>query len=570
MLPSWYEIIIFIFMGIVIQLIGLLFIKWNKKVSTSVEISLVILILGFVIYQHSITEVFIYIAFMASGYLSASTLTSGKEKRNEINNELMNVVAERIQFHRNWKRLFIDIGLTVLVLLGALAFCIYGPEHSPLKYFIVFGLVSAVTELTKRIVTFTTVNVYIAKPEKLVYISSHFESRKLPVDDLQGARIESNVDILKLHPLLTLFSPNTDFTTSLQRVLCLSFPGEQIYLTVQEPEKWKLYFEQFSKPDEKIQEMRTVLPLWHIRNIKRLVGKLYFATTVKGVSAYTGLLLLLYYFEVPSWIMVGIIMLYWLFNLYISDQVLKVAMDAKETTNQHLIEVAQRIFEKAGVPNIRLYESESTEYNGLATGMSIGKSMVTLTSATLKLPTEVIEGILAHEAIHVKKRDVLWGQLWRFGYMIVVIGAVLLIQELLPLIEDYKTLIFIIIWSLMMLFPILQSFCSQWMEVRADHLGATLLSKGKEQMAKSLTTLSIAQDEAINKSLDYSTVKERNDKDISSIERGSVLWRFLEFQFMLHPPMYWRIQTLQQSKEDWGNSIRRRWMIDRFKESVSR
>src|SRR5690606_7303904 len=133
-----------------------------------------------------------------------------------------------------------------------------------------------------------------------------------------------------------------------------------------------------------------------------------------GISAYTLLLLLLYYLEVSSWIMVGIALVFWVFNLYISDQVLRVAMDAKETQNPQIIQLSQRIFEKAGIPNVGVYEAESTEYNGLATGMNIGKAMVTLTTATLKLPNETIEGILAHEAIHVQKRDVLWGQIWRF------------------------------------------------------------------------------------------------------------------------------------------------------------
>jgi Zn-dependent protease with chaperone function len=81
--------------------------------------------------------------------------------------------------------------------------------------------------------------------------------------------------------------------------------------------------------------------------------------------------------------------------------------DAKETTNQELINIAQHIFKKAGIPQTRIYETESSVYNGLATGMNIGRGMVTLTTATLKLPIEVIEGILAHEAIHIKKRDIM-------------------------------------------------------------------------------------------------------------------------------------------------------------------
>nr|WP_304213244.1 M56 family metallopeptidase [Fredinandcohnia onubensis] len=571
MLPSWNLIVLYLLVGAGVQIIGLVFGKFNKKVGTTIEIILGLLSIGFVFYQFSFMNGFIYIAFISSGYFLAISLTTGDEKRIEIENELRQIVVEEITLERNLKRIASDILMTGLVVFGGIMFYIFGPEYSPLKYIIVFGLVSTFTEVIKRIGSYATVQIFFDIEEKQLYLTSRFESRKIPIEDLEEVKLETNVDLLKLHPLFTMFSSNTDLTTNFQKVLRISVPGETIYLTILEPEKWKRTFEEMTKVEESVKEPQIVLPFWHRKNVKRLIGKLYFATTVKGISAYTGLLLLLYYFEVAPWIMVTVILAYWLFNLYISDQVLKVAMDAKETTNPQLIETSQRIFEKAGVPNIRLYETESSEYNGLATGMNIGKAMVTLTTATLKLPSEAIEGILAHEAIHVKKRDVLWGQLWRLGYLLIVLVVVLSIQKYIANIEDYSIPIFLLIWVLMILFPIIQSFCSQWMEVRADHLGASLLDGGSEQMSISLIALSEKQDEAINKSLSYSTVlKGEKDEPKSSIERDSLLWRFVEFQFMLHPPMYWRVQSLRENKAGWGRKIRNRWMVDRMKESVSR
>ncbi|WP_099362358.1 M56 family metallopeptidase [Fredinandcohnia onubensis] len=571
MLPSWNLIVLYILVGAGIQIIGLIFGKLNKKVGTTIEIILGLLSIGFVFYQFSFMNGFIYIAFISSGYFLAISLTTGDEKRIEIEKELRQIVVEEITLKRNLRRIASDILMTGLVVFGGIMFYIFGPEYSPLKYIIVFGLVSTFTEVIKRIGSYATVKIFFDLEGKQLYLTSRFESRKIPIDDLEEVKLETNVDMLKLHPLFTMFSSNTDLTTNFQKVLRLSLPGETIYLTILEPEKWKRTFEEMTKFEEIVKEPQIVLPFWHRKNVKRLIGKLYFATTVKGISAYTGLLLLLYYFEVAPWIMVTVILAYWLFNLYISDQVLKVAMDAKETTNPQLIEISQRIFEKAGIPNIRLYETESSEYNGLATGMNIGKAMVTLTSATLKLPSAAIEGILAHEAIHVKKRDVLWGQLWRLGYLLIVLGVVLAIQEYIANIEEYSIPIFLLIWILMILFPIIQSFCSQWMEVRADHLGASLLDGGSEQMSTSLIALAEKQDEAINKSLSYSTVlKGEKDETKSSIERDSLLWRFVEFQFMLHPPMYWRVQSLRENKAGWGRKIRNRWMVDRLKESVSR
>lgn len=571
LLPSWNLIVLYLLVGAGVQIIGLVFGKFNKKVGTTIEIILGLLSIGFVFYQFSFMNGFIYIAFISSGYFLAISLTTGDEKRIEIENELRQIVVEEITLERNLKRIASDILMTGLVVFGGIMFYIFGPEYSPLKYIIVFGLVSTFTEVIKRIGSYATVQIFFDIEEKQLYLTSRFESRKIPIEDLEEVKLETNVDLLKLHPLFTMFSSNTDLTTNFQKVLRISVPGETIYLTILEPEKWKRTFEEMTKVEESVKEPQIVLPFWHRKNLKRLIGKLYFATTVKGISAYTGLLLLLYYFEVAPWIMVTVILAYWLFNLYISDQVLKVAMDAKETKNPQLIETSQRIFEKAGVPNIRLYETESSEYNGLATGMNIGKAMVTLTTATLKLPSEAIEGILAHEAIHVKKRDVLWGQLWRLCYLLIVLVVVLSIQKYIANIEDYSIPIFLLIWVLMILFPIIQSFCSQWMEVRADHLGASLLDGGSEQMSISLIALSEKQDEAINKSLSYSTVlKGEKDEPKSSIERDSLLWRFVEFQFMLHPPMYWRVQSLRENKAGWGRKIRNRWMVDRMKESVSR
>ena len=571
LLPSWNLIVLYILVGAGIQIIGLVSGKLNKKIGTTCEIFLALLSIGFVYYKFSFMDGFIYLAFISSGYFLAISLTTGNEKRIEIEKELHQIKVEEITLARNFMRIATDLLMTGLVVFGGIMFYIFGPEYSPLKYIIVFGLVSTLTEVIKRIGSYATVKIFFDVEEKQLYLISHFESRKIPIEDLEEVKLETNVDLLKLHPLFTMFSSNTDWTTNFQKVLRLSVPGETIYLTILEPDKWKRTFEDMTKVDESVKEPQVVLPFWHRKNVKRLIGKLYFATTVKGISAYTGLLLLLYYFEVAPWIMVTVLLAYWLFNLYISDQVLKVAMDATETKNPQLIQISQRIFEKAGVPNIRVYETESSEYNGLATGMNIGKSMVTLTTATLKLPIEAIEGILAHEAIHVKKRDVLWGQLWRLGYLLIVLVVVLGIQKYIKNIDEYSIQIFLLIWFLMILFPIIQSFCSQWMEVRADHLGASLLDGGSEQMSNSLIALAKKQDEAITKSLSYSTVlEEEKDMAKSSIERDSLLWRFIEFQFMLHPPMYWRIQSLKEYKGGWGRSIRSRWMLDRVKESVLR
>lgn len=154
------------------------------------------------------------------------------------------------------------------------------------------------------------------------------------------------------------------------------------------------------------------------------------------------MILLLYYFRTPAWLMVSIAIIYWLFNIYISDRVLKVAMDAKLATDPKVISVAEKVFAKANIPNVKVYETDSAQYNGLATGMNIGRSMVTLTTATLKLPIDAIEGILAHEAVHVKKRDILFGQLYRVLLMLIVVVALLFIFKQISDVEAFAIPLF--------------------------------------------------------------------------------------------------------------------------------
>ncbi|QNF30376.1 M56 family metallopeptidase [Metabacillus elymi] len=569
MFPSLSWILLSIFMGCMIQSAGIISGKRNKKFGYIVEITSGILAIGYVFYEHSFINGFIYIAFISSSYFSMVTLTSGHVRYEKIQEELQVHSVEEIELHREIKRIFLDISMTLIIFIFAILFLIFGPEASPLKYIISFGLLTAITELLKRILVYKNVRIYYCKDTEMVYIVSKYDLRKFSIHDCKLVQIESAVDMLKLHPLLTLFMSNTDFTTSSQSVLKLSLPGETVYMTLKDVDKWKRVFGAGGLKDS-VDEQIMVLPFYHKRNMKRLLGKFYFAATVKGVSAYTGLLLLLYFLNIPNWLMVTIAIIYWGFNLYISDLVLKVAMDAKETTNQELINIAQHIFEKAGIPQTRIYETESSEYNGLATGMNIGKGMITLTTATLKLPIEVIEGILAHEAIHIKKRDIMWGQIWRAVYIILILFVILFIQENIHDIDAYRIPLFLLIWSIMFIFPIYQSFVSQWMEVRADHLGASLLKGGRNQMADSFRILTKAQDEEIHKSLTYSMSEDKTKKDKSSLERATWIWRMIEFQFMPHPPMYWRVSSLATNQNGWGKGILKRWATERLKESISK
>ncbi|TXC93051.1 M48 family metalloprotease [Metabacillus litoralis] len=568
MIPSLIEVIVYILIGCFIQLSGALIGKYYKKLGIATELFLGISAIGYVFYAHPFLNSFIYLALLSSSYFTLITLTSGRKKYEEIIIEINNLQVEEIELQRDLRRILLDITISLMVFFFAILFLVLGPNESPLKFFIIISLFTVIAEMVKRVFTYFQVRVFYEQQNNTLFIVSKYDSRRFTLEDCTLAQVESTVDVLKLHPFLTLFMTNTDFTTSLHKVLKLTLPGATIYLSIKELNKFKDILKENSQLEE--HEQIKVLPFYHKKNIKRLSGKLYFAATVKGVSAYSGVLLLLYYLKAPPLLMIAVVLLYWLLNLYISDRVLKVAMDAKKLDNHEIIDLANKMCKRAGVKNVEIYEAESLEFNGLATGMNIGRAMITFTSSTLKLPLHVIEGILAHELIHVKKRDVMWGQIWRAVYLSMLLIFVLTIQKHVTNIDDYKIPLFFAIWFMMIFYPIYQSFFLQWMEVRADHLASTLVDNGNAQMAESLRILSIEQDKALNKSISYRLSGAEEKKEASSLERDSWLWRFIEFQFMAHPPMYWRVQSLIKNDEGWGKLILKRWATDRIKESFTK
>lgn len=103
--------------------------------------------------------------------------------------------------------------------------------------------------------------------------------------------------------------------------------------------------------------------------------------------------------------------------------------------------------------------------------------------------------------------------------------------------------------------------------MRADHLGAKLLPNGNAQMASGLRELAHASEKDIEKSLEYQRINdERDENRVSELERVPWFIRLIEFQFQAHPPMYWRIQSLENSKT-WKEA-KKRWMLERITESL--
>ncbi|WP_445613467.1 M56 family metallopeptidase [Geobacillus sp. YF-1] len=526
---------------------------------------------GWIVYvfldQGFIKTVSIFFIFVFS-FFSSPVPERSKVQLQEIIDQLKEQGAREIVLSKNKERLLVDFLFSGLFIVIAVLYFLFGPD-SPITLILLYSFVSLVVGLTKRVELFRSLRLFYAEHEEVLYAVSLFETKKYPLEELSEVSVQTRPDVLQLFQLFSLFSPNVDYTTSMGKTWKLSFSGEKVYLTPDPSESMAFLLKEEIHKMEEVE----VKPFYHQNNWKRLLGKWYFAAAVKGVGAYAALITLFTLMGIGPIVTTIVMVLFWIFNLWISDRVLKIALDMKKIDDPDLLPIIENVFSRAGLSHVEIYVTESTEYNGFAIGANIGRSLVALTSETLKLPHEAIKGILAHEAIHVKKRDVLIGQLLRFLLIGLILASVFFFNKYVHD-ENGKTFAFLSLWLLIFLLPAFQSLFTQWMEVRADHLGATLLDGGNAQMANSLTILCEYQDRALEKSAGYRVTFEKEqevnqkNKKISSLERDSWFFRFLEFQFMSHPPMYWRVHSLQTTETGWSIGKIKLWLCSRFRESL--
>lgn len=87
-------------------------------------------------------------------------------------------------------------------------------------------------------------------------------------------------------------------------------------------------------------------------------------------------------------------------------------------------------------------------------------------------------------------------------------------------------------------------------------------------MKKGLCALGEALDSTLAKNNEYSAVKKETSKEIQirNLDRNGWLIRLIEFQFLAHPPLYWRIHMLA-SPMTWKEA-KQKWMNGRVKESL--
>lgn len=566
MFPSTLVILTFILLAICI---GSLQFIWPNRFGRYVEGIAIVASLAYLFITYSYTKAIIIFSFASMTYAQMLTVIDPEnvKLRRRLLEQLANKSYKKIDQPKEWQRIALDITIIIFVSSGALSFLIWAPEtFAVLKFFIGISFILIGFEMIKRIANYMTTSVYFLETSEQLIIISSLESRKFPIEHLEKIKIESRPDILRLHPLFTFLASMQDYTTSQDQVLRLNFPGEHIYLTPTNIDKWHSLFIKYIAEDEK-QAVEHVKPLWHLDNLKRLLWKGYFAMTVKGISAYTGLLILLIWLNVPSYGIFIFIFIWWLFNMYVSDRVLISSTDAKRVQDGWLFDTVKNLSEQANIKQPELYLIDSPIHNGLATGMNIGRGTIMLTTATKQFSERAITAIIAHEIAHIRHRDILINQIGRMLFFAVVGLLIYFNFDYIEKMTENLVLLTIVIYLMMMLFPIYLSLISQFTEMRADYFASRLLSR--ENMTQGLVELGQAQDTGVEKSHEYSQMpaEDRREKDgWSALSRGPWLLRLVEFQFQLHPPLYFRIYSLQNN-HSWKQTIRT-WLKARLTESL--
>lgn len=102
------------------------------------------------------------------------------------------------------------------------------------------------------------------------------------------------------------------------------------------------------------------------------------------------------------------------------------AEEVSEEENPELHRMVEKLSENAGISKPRVYRNKMDVPNAFATGRNPEKGVVCVTDGLMNtLETDEVEGVIAHELAHIKKRDTLIN-----AVVATVAGAVGLIAEL--------------------------------------------------------------------------------------------------------------------------------------------
>jgi heat shock protein HtpX len=186
------------------------------------------------------------------------------------------------------------------------------------------------------------------------------------------------------------------------------------------------------------------------------------------------------------------------FSYWFSDKIAIKAAGAVEVTREQAPEYHQIVDElaaKAGIPKPRLYIAPSDQPNAFATGRSPRHAAVSVNQGLLQLMSwDEVRGVLAHELMHVRNRDILTSSIAAaIGMAITVVASMARFAAIFGgggRDDDRPNPIALIAMSLLapLAAAVIQMGISRSREYAADASAARLLGTG-EPLAKALERL---------------------------------------------------------------------------------
>jgi len=172
------------------------------------------------------------------------------------------------------------------------------------------------------------------------------------------------------------------------------------------------------------------------------------------------------------------------------------AVPADRSEFPEYFEIMEELTEKAGLPMPRLYITPEPQPNAFATGRNYNNAAVAITEGLLRhLDWEEIRGVLAHELMHIKNRDILIGSVAAAVAMgITLIARMFLFAALFFGGRDngggnpLGALLMAVLAPIAAM--LIQSAISRTREFKADRTAAQLLETG-EPLASGLEKLAI-------------------------------------------------------------------------------
>jgi len=229
-------------------------------------------------------------------------------------------------------------------------------------------------------------------------------------------------------------------------------------------------------------------------------------------------------------------------SYFFSDRIVLRMYGARVVTAQEapeLYAMVDRLRQRAGLPMPKVAITPAEQPNAFATGRNPSHAVVAVTQGILKyMPTDELEGVLAHELAHVKNRDmlistvaaVIAGALSNLPYMLMFGGGR----------DDEDTHPMARI-ALMLLAPIgamvLQFAISRQREFEADRVGAEIMGRPMP-LANALRRLDrLAHEIPMNVSPAAATLAQVNP--LAAYGGG------MSSLFSTHPPTEVRVQRLE-------------------------